>query len=46
MRYEILGTYCIVYGRGLLMSESWRFRINIAIIVAAIAVALHMLGIG
>jgi len=28
------------------MSESWRFRINIAIIVAAIAVALHMLGIG
>jgi hypothetical protein len=28
------------------MSDSWRFRINIAIIVGAIAVALHMLGIG
>jgi hypothetical protein len=28
------------------MSESWRFRINIAIVVGAIAVALHMLGIG
>jgi hypothetical protein len=28
------------------MSESWRFRINIAIVVAAIAVALHMLRIG
>ena len=28
------------------MSDSWRLRINIAILVGAIAVALHMLGIG
>jgi hypothetical protein len=28
------------------MSESWRFRLDIALIVAATVIALHMLGIG
>jgi len=28
------------------MSESWRFRLNIALLVWVISVALHMMGFG